>query len=152
MIVNSLSACWVSGMLASLSGIKSAYSYNKPRCFVNTLLFMKWCYVFLFPLHPSQTGISHAVPSREQRQAGTDIVPWTAEYPHAGYTPGKKTWAGPSGLSSYVQTWCLGSSPSQRTTAVLGLRTLNQEQLPTKYPQHYLFTDNAKGKMTKLDW
>lgn len=42
--------------------------------------------------HPSQTGISHAVPGREQRQAGTDILPQTSEYPHTGYVYGK--WVG----------------------------------------------------------
>lgn len=45
-------------------------------------------------LHPSQTGISRAVPSREQRQAGTDILPRTSEYPHTQYVPGKRVGGG----------------------------------------------------------
>lgn len=41
-------------------------------------------------LHPSQMGITCAVPSREL--TGTDILLWASVHPHMGYVPGK--WVG----------------------------------------------------------
>lgn len=36
-------------------------------------------------LHSSQMGITRAVPGREQRQTGTDILPGASEHPYTGY-------------------------------------------------------------------
>lgn len=107
-------------MLASLSGIKSACSCNKPRCFVNTLLFTKQCYAFPYG---SPTSLSNRNFTCSAKQ-GTKIS--KPRYFATDFTVSAHrvcAWETGRELTqrdfSYVQKWCLGSSPCRRTTAAL---------------------------------